>query len=388
MVVAQLSLGVLLVTACQPVPALTDMASDLDTSAPLSDIIDGTTEARVVLDFLNHPATTRIKLDVDVALDARAADSIIAWRAAHDGVLLTSDDRTFKTVQQVLDLPQVGQVSLQRVADYALEHAWTPGSDEHYGTCEGVRFTLDEAERTLAFANTAPAHQLDHEAGLDARAVQTILEARPLPDLETLADLPFVGPDAMRRLKDSSRRLLPPEWCTHDDECMLGSVCTGVPSDEEAWGRCVPHAPLPGEGERCAADADCGLDLVCIGEDHGAQCIPSWTMGTFEAEEEVIASPAIADDLVVHGLGPSALAVDVELDIVGDSHTHWTIGLEDPSGQRVTLWDGPHPPALLHTRELGIVEANGLWRLTCTPQPTAAPHSLRSWRLAIQTTPR
>src|SRR5690606_21055243 len=88
---------------------------------------DAPTQAE--LDFatlapVNDPAVTHAVLDDDVALDKRAADGIVAFRAGLDGVEGTADDRTFMRIQTLDDVPYVGPRALSAMRDYAVAHGY------------------------------------------------------------------------------------------------------------------------------------------------------------------------------------------------------------------------------------------------------------------------
>ncbi len=66
---------------------------------------------------------------------------------------------------------------------------------------EGVSFTAAEATAVLALVNRASVTELDVDAGLDARAAEHIVAARPIASLEALAAIPYVGAAALEKLR-------------------------------------------------------------------------------------------------------------------------------------------------------------------------------------------
>ena len=70
------------------------------------------------------------------------------------------------------------------------------------GTWDGVTFTVFEAELVLDYVNEASHGILDHEAGLDRRAVDSIVAAQPIATVEELAGLYYVGRGALEALLD------------------------------------------------------------------------------------------------------------------------------------------------------------------------------------------
>lgn len=157
-------------------------------------------EANGVLAFLNDRGTSVDVLDHDVALDARAAHNLITHRDGPDGIYGTSDDDLFDDIHEVDAVRWVGKATIARLADYAQAAGWivTEGLG---GTYDGVHFTDQEAEATLALANEAESDWLDDTLGLDRRAVAGIVDARPLSGLDALAAVPWVGESALRRLR-------------------------------------------------------------------------------------------------------------------------------------------------------------------------------------------
>ena len=109
-------------------------------------------------------------LDIDMALDVRAARGIV-------------DGRPFSTVDQVDDVRYVGPSALSKL------EAW--GADHRV-----------DADSTiiLRVANTATLEQLDDEVPLDARAARNIVAARPFSTLDELDAVPYVGPTALDRM--------------------------------------------------------------------------------------------------------------------------------------------------------------------------------------------
>ena len=79
------------------------------------------------------------------------------------------------------------------------------------GTFDSVTFSVSEADRALDLVNDASDTTLDDEVGLDPRAVSSILAARPIDTMGQLAALYYVGPTAMRNIREFSAA--PAETC-------------------------------------------------------------------------------------------------------------------------------------------------------------------------------
>ena len=167
--------------------------------------VDGSAVAIGMLAFVNDASTTEHKLDVDVALDSRAAGAIIDYRNGPDAVFGTADDNLFDSIQELDDRYYVGPAALDAIADWATQNGWVASHpDDILGTWDGVTFTLAEAEATLALANTASETYLDDDLALDSRAVDSILAARTIETIQELADLYYVGQSALETLKDAA----------------------------------------------------------------------------------------------------------------------------------------------------------------------------------------
>lgn len=181
----------LLLAACASDSLPSDAPAGVaDTAPAISRITEGTATAQGMLAFLNDPTTTFELLDVDVALDARAAGSIIAWRDGVDAVNGTTDDRPISTVAEVDAGYYVGDSALGKIQAWAEENAWVPTDpDDLLGTWDGVSFTVAEAEAVLILANTGDADYLDDDLAMDARAVDSIVDARPIDTVYTLSGL-------------------------------------------------------------------------------------------------------------------------------------------------------------------------------------------------------
>jgi len=164
-------------------------------------LVDGTPEAVGVLALLNHSQTSSVMLDESVHLDVRAADAIVDVRDGEDGRPQTEDDNLFLSIDEVDSVSWVGPVALNSLQHYAMNFGWVPLGNETLGAWDGVEFTVDEADLVLGLANTASADNLDYVVGLDSRAVDSIVAARPIQTVLELSELWYVGGGALESLK-------------------------------------------------------------------------------------------------------------------------------------------------------------------------------------------
>ncbi len=149
-----------------------------------------------ILALVNSPDTTVDFLDVDVELDVRAAERIVAHRQGDDGYDGTWDDNPFDDLFELDDVGYVGPDAMEKLGDMAYELDLVPGI-----VVEGVVFTIGEEADTMLLVNLATLDELDFEAGLDARAAETIVYGRPYSNLVEVGDRPWVGPAALEQLR-------------------------------------------------------------------------------------------------------------------------------------------------------------------------------------------
>lgn len=194
----------LVAAACGPI------VSQEATSTASSAIIDGTPEAVGVLDLVNDASTDLTVLDIDARLDKRAAVGLLHRRNGPDGIAASSDDELFTSIGEVDDVRWVGPSALGKLKAYAQNHGFVPEGKDLLGTYDGVSFSVDEALATVALANTESETALDDGLALDARAVQSILAARPIATAMQLSTLYFVGASALNKLKNGANVNAPP----------------------------------------------------------------------------------------------------------------------------------------------------------------------------------
>jgi len=165
-------------------------------------VLEGSPEAIGILRFLNGPEATVEVLDIDAALDVRAARNIVAHVRGEDGVRGTVDDDALDTVAELDAVKYVGPSALERLYAYVDSIGGIPNI-----SVEGVVLTASEVEAILVVANGASLEQLDDAAALDSRAAKNIVAARPLIDIDALSAVSYVGPSAIRKLRDYA-----PSW--------------------------------------------------------------------------------------------------------------------------------------------------------------------------------
>ncbi|HJL19463.1 MAG TPA: proprotein convertase P-domain-containing protein [Sandaracinaceae bacterium LLY-WYZ-13_1] len=333
-----------------------------------------------ILGLLNEPSTDVALLDE--RLDRRAAENLIAHRDGPDGVFEEgargSDDDPFDRVAEVDDVYWVGYAALRALRDLAFELDFVPGPNGLLGEYDGVPFTVEEAERALYHANYLSEDEL-RAIGLNATMIESLVEARPIPNIGVLAELFFIGPATLEKLRDHGRAGPGGEACESHADCGELS-CVGVPSEGfPLTGVCRDTGPIDGQGEMCLADADCASGLFCSALtifDEGF-CRPEWMRTTVEYGG-VASIPSVPMTWptahVVRVTGLASVPEDIVVD-AGFEHTApraLRITLIDPNGAEAILWDGPDEPsdAVFDPRwSAGWAisrddEVNGDWQLT------------------------
>ena len=320
-VVAALSLSIA-ASACSAEPVGRDADSvdfDRSTSSALVDY--------GILDLVNDPSTDEAFLDLVVPLDARSAFEIIAYRNGPDGLPGTADDNRFDHMRELDEVYWVGPAALQNLEDYVVDNGLVPDVDDILGTYDGLELTYGEAIDTLALANTATEAELDYDVPLDRRAVDSILDARPIESMDELSELYWVGPVGLNRMVQYSRPTPPDNaWSdqfSHDQEFDI----------PDGWG---------------------GL----------------WT------QVEVSGAPAEANVIVV------------EIDVEHADLSQVKAKLTAPNGSFMYLWVHEASPETIIDLPPEFQygdDANGNWSLTLWDTEAGTQGSLRGWALSVST---
>jgi subtilisin-like proprotein convertase family protein len=374
-----------------------DPATGVDGKADgaLGALVTGTPASVGVLALLNDPSTTFALLDDAVALDRRAAASLIAHRDGPDGAFGTADDDLYDTIEEVDAQYYVGESALTRLAEHAALLGFTPEGDDHLWTVEGVAFTVAEAERSLRIVNEESDGVLRVEVGLDSRSVSGIIAARPIRSVVALGAAYWVGPASLTRIRDYAAPPAPTgAVCRFHGACPEGQRCVGIPNDESSdTGRCRDLTALPGEGDDCEAESDCGSGLTCTGLTLGyGICNPSWMRDTFVSTTirhipETSVRP-ITTSVVVTGQATVPMDIVVSAQIAHSDPEALRLMLVDPNGDEALLHDGasgePMPERMSAgwgiSRDSAI---NGRWLLRIYTDGEEGLGTLHGWTLDI-----
>jgi len=290
-----------------------DLADDLQEDTTARSAWDGTPEGIGSLDLLNDEFTTDELLDIDVALDRRAAGNLIAHRDGGDHTWGTSDDDLFNSMEEVDAVRWVGPSAIGKIVDYADAMGWVPSGDDVLGTWDGVTFTVDEADLTIELVNSASAQVLDDDIPLDRRAVNSILDARPLDSVAELAGLYFVGNTALERLKayaEEDEDVVFEDQFNHDEEL-------DIPDDDTKGIEALVHV---------AGVPDVEVEITVVADfQHDAP--------------EDLEIELTAPDGEVWDLTNGLASVNQIITYTEDPNGYWTLRVADTAaGNEGTLW--------------------------------------------------
>lgn len=337
--------------------------------------LEGTREGYAVLRMLNDQEGSTFEfLDDTVALDRRAAANLVEHRDGLDGEPFTEDDDLFDSIEEVDDVPWVGPAALETLSEFARLNDYLPGDDELLGRYDGVDFTYAEAERVLGYVNTA-AEQDMADASVPSRAIDSIVDARPIATVAELAELYWVGPRTLEHLLEAVAVPEGDVLCQERGDCATGFRCTGRPHGFD-YGICQDMTQREGIQDDCEVDADCNEGLVCIAQSVYSRgyCARAWMRDDFTDEgwssiPSVAMSEPMAFGIWVYGQAtvPEDVWIDIDLEHT-DPSSLW-IGLQPPTGQEpVTLYDGataegPIPERIVDRGVYRDDSVNGRWFL-------------------------
>ena len=181
------TLFALLLTGCGPAPEGADvdpMSTGLSYAGGDWEGVAFTTGQVVLALDLASNASLEL-LDVEMALDARAAENILAARP-----ILTMDE--------LAEVSWVGPAALEQIRDFL--PTWASAQSSTAVKYDGVEFTNLEAARALAAANDANRDALS-SAGIAGAQANIILEGRPWLSLAQVAETSGIGTLTMERLR-------------------------------------------------------------------------------------------------------------------------------------------------------------------------------------------
>lgn len=183
---ALLLAAVAFLTACAETPASPPVVASSGNAA-----VDG------VLILVNAPSTSITFLDRDVGLDSRAAENIVRHVVGPDWGRGTADDDPIGSLDELTSIPYVKSAAVAKLVAWVVATGGVPNTN-----VEGVLLTDAQMQQILSVANFATLSQLDVDAGLDSRAAENIVAARPFAAIKFVTVLPYVGTTAIAKLRD------------------------------------------------------------------------------------------------------------------------------------------------------------------------------------------
>jgi hypothetical protein len=199
--------------------------------------IEGTPLALGLLNFLNSGGTTREFLDDEVGLNRISARNLTRHRNGADGLWGTEDDNLFDSVDEIDSVSWVGTRSLEKLFAYVADQGWIPDDNDVIGVYDAVEFTVLQACLVIDLVNSAGLEQLDLDVGLDQRAAENIVAARPIGSVRQLSEVSYVGESALSKLK---------EYACPQEIAQVGIISdldkTVIPPSSQEF----PDAPYPG----------------------------------------------------------------------------------------------------------------------------------------------
>jgi hypothetical protein len=190
------SVFVFLAGCSEPSGLVTFESGDGYVYEPDSAVLLGHDVGRGVLAMVNDSLTDVPFLSSECLIAAGAAQRIVSHRQGADAMDGTGDDDPFDSLAELDNVGLVGEQTLLLLAEAAERLGLVPVLE-----LEGVPFTEDEIENTLALINNASLEVLDEDASIDVRAAQSLIYGRPFDSLVEVAGRPFVGPSALTSLK-------------------------------------------------------------------------------------------------------------------------------------------------------------------------------------------
>lgn len=336
-------------------------------------------EAAAIVAAANGATLT--ELDVDAALDVRAARNLV-------------DRRPHADLHAVAAVAYVGTSALEKLRVWA--PGWRAPSTEvtcHPGLRAGMRACVEA--QVVDGVSLAEAAMIC----VDAEALGPVFDAVCAGPLGA----PFCGVDYetfftvhVPPCVDALTAELAP-LCVDNADCGgLPRRCWGQAHDgSTALGVCQDTRTQPGQGDPCSATRVCAAGLVCAGGalwDQGV-CVAGWMTGTFtmDVPQQVpaAAGASFTTTAVVHGLATVPIDILVDVDLRGVDPRRVRIWLDDPNGDRGLLWDGATDGALLGAglRPRGGISGdayvNGGWKLVVETLGAGAAGTLHGWQVYL-----
>jgi hypothetical protein len=191
--------------------------------APMGEVVEGVTfsgwETEAVIWGVNH--ATVAELDLDVGLDSRAAENLVAGAP-------------YASITNMGPIGYVGPAALVSLKTHArswwLSSQGSPEPQTLAGTFDGVEFDETTAKRAIDIANAASFDQLVSH-GVYSVGADAIVGARPHKTLDEVSGVKGVGTATMSALRDyasSTDWPPPPEECDTKLVARADAAASGI----------------------------------------------------------------------------------------------------------------------------------------------------------------
>lgn len=164
---------------------------------------EGSPEAHAVLTFLNAPGTTKSRLHRGIGISLGAARAVTDKVRGLDGDWGTKDDDHLQTVAELAALQGFEAADARMLLLHLDAEGVIPAA-----VVDGLALDAAQVAEVLDVANVWSSDALT-DAGFDPATANAIIAARPIADIETLANLPRGGAFLIRGLLDAAQANAP-----------------------------------------------------------------------------------------------------------------------------------------------------------------------------------
>ncbi len=160
------------------------------------DVAIGAAQQTAMLELLSFCATDLAFLDDTVALNARAAKRIVAYRNGPDGVYPSGDDNPIESLEELDAIKYVGEAALTTLRDYVIANP-PPASE----LVEGVQLNGEQVLAVLWGVGQATVTELDKTVELNSKAAANLVAGAPYANVAAIGAVAYVGPSALSTLR-------------------------------------------------------------------------------------------------------------------------------------------------------------------------------------------
>jgi DNA uptake protein ComE-like DNA-binding protein/uracil-DNA glycosylase len=173
---------------------------------------DPTALYKKVYEFLNHKSTTAAVLDDNVGLTPEQANNIIAHRNGADGILGTSDDNLFDSIEELDAVPLIDSAEIEKIKAFA--SSWVAPAEPDKTDEKTLQFlnhkttTVDVLQKNVGLTSTQANNIINHRNGPDATFGTS--DDDPFDSIAELDAVPYVGTATITKIKTYASTWTPP----------------------------------------------------------------------------------------------------------------------------------------------------------------------------------